>query len=515
MLSSVTTVTAVATAGTNGGLNVKAEATPMSQRSKPTQEIHRSAQVPSTKKQSVKEWLHDLQPLQLYVILALTTCFFAAELFVAHITHALTLLMDSYHMLCNIIALTGCIITIKRGKSDVADNTTEPPSLASSVGDVTTSELTKCQDKKKHKITQRGAQRERKLRNTFGWTRIDVIVMLICCVFLASLSFSLVVEALQTLFHIDHQHEVHEPIFVVCIGATGLLLNGICYLLIGGFTFHQGSFLYVTESGDVVLDRVVTHDSVHKGQRRLSSTKRQQIKPQYRQRQGCREMMRDVIGSVFVIICGLATFLTESHVAKFVDPLLAILSSTMLMYFSYPYMKESGLILLQTIPGSINIDSIKTQLIDHFPDIINVHDLHVWQMTATKVISTAHIIFQNPKGYHRIIDEVRMVFTEHGITQVTIQPEFFKAASVESLEESTKSPLCLVKCTDEACLSSYCCPTEHLQLQGWKSREVLTSVSTTSLNKDAETPQASQASPALPEVPESIEVPSTVTTTEQ
>lgn len=59
-------------------------------------------------------------------------------------------------------------------------------------------------------------------------------------------------------------------------------------------------------------------------------------------------------------------------------------------------MKESCLILLQTIPDTINIDSLRSQLIEHFPDIVNVHDLHVWQLTATKVISTAHIIFQNP-----------------------------------------------------------------------------------------------------------------------
>jgi Co/Zn/Cd efflux system component len=61
-----------------------------------------------------------------------------------------------------------------------------------------------------------------------------VIVMLSCFVFLASLCFSTVVEALQTLVHIEHQDEMHHPIPVMCVGASGLLLNGLCYLLIGG-----------------------------------------------------------------------------------------------------------------------------------------------------------------------------------------------------------------------------------------------------------------------------------------
>ncbi|KAH1019768.1 hypothetical protein HUJ04_009543 [Dendroctonus ponderosae] len=61
----------------------------------------------------VKEFIRKLKPVQLYVVLALTVLFFAIELVVSHLTHALTLLMDSYHMLCNILALAGCITTIK------------------------------------------------------------------------------------------------------------------------------------------------------------------------------------------------------------------------------------------------------------------------------------------------------------------------------------------------------------------------------------------------------------------
>lgn len=61
----------------------------------------------------VKEWFRKLQPMQLYIVLTLTIVFFVAELVMSHITHSLTLLMDSYHVLCNIFALAGCIITIK------------------------------------------------------------------------------------------------------------------------------------------------------------------------------------------------------------------------------------------------------------------------------------------------------------------------------------------------------------------------------------------------------------------
>lgn len=53
----------------------------------------------------------------------------------------------------------------------------------------------------------------------------------------------------------------------------------------------------MTESGDVVLDKVVTSDSVRKGERRLSRSRTIPPPTQYRQRQGLWEMSRDVVGN--------------------------------------------------------------------------------------------------------------------------------------------------------------------------------------------------------------------------
>lgn len=84
---------------------------------------------------------------------------------------------------------------------------------------------------------------ERRLRNTFGWTRIEILMMLVVCVFFGSLCFSIVVEALQTLVHIDHMDAMHSPLVVLLLGVISLLLNGFCYLLIGGiYVFYVLSF---------------------------------------------------------------------------------------------------------------------------------------------------------------------------------------------------------------------------------------------------------------------------------
>lgn len=114
---------------------------------------------------------------------------------------------------------------------------------------------------------------EHTLRNTFGWTRIDILTMLIVCILLAALCFSLLVEAIQTLIHIDHQDTMHHPLAVIIVGAVGLLLNGLAFLLIGGYTSHQCSFLQITPGGDVVLDRI-TSENLRDSKRSYMKTKR-------------------------------------------------------------------------------------------------------------------------------------------------------------------------------------------------------------------------------------------------
>ena len=156
------------------------------------------------------------------------------------------------------------------------------------------------------------------LRNTFGWARVDVLTMVIVCTFLTSLCFSVVVEVIQvsvnriemfanfslnflpsrlpfqSLFHIthkdhlDHQEEFHFYAYETCIilGALGLVLNGISYLLIGGYTAHQGSFLHLTSDGNVyILDRVVEDG------RKISDSKDSKVE---RKSQHIHELSRDV-----------------------------------------------------------------------------------------------------------------------------------------------------------------------------------------------------------------------------
>lgn len=146
-------------------------------------------------------------------------------------------------------------------------------------------------------------QHEKSLKNTFGWARVDVLTMVIVCTFLTSLCFSVVVEVIQTLFHIhhkdhvEHSEEFHHFTYEFCIilGALGLVLNGISYLLIGGYTYHQGSFLHLTADGNVyILDRVVTDG------RKISDSKEMKIE---KKSQKFHELSRDICSKLKIQNC--------------------------------------------------------------------------------------------------------------------------------------------------------------------------------------------------------------------
>jgi solute carrier family 30 (zinc transporter), member 1 len=196
-------------------------------------------------------------------------------------------------------------------------------------------------NKIKNEVRENQKRHEKSLKNTFGWARVDILTMVICCTFLTSLCFSIVVEVIQTLFHINHHgdHMHHEEEyhlftyqFCIILGALGLVLNGISYLLIGGYTYHQGSFLHLTSDGNVYILNRVDVDGNKLATPKHITNKSQKI----------HEMMRDTCSAFFVIVCSIIIEFChekDTFVVKMIDPTFSIISIIVLLTLSYPYSK--------------------------------------------------------------------------------------------------------------------------------------------------------------------------------
>lgn len=212
-------------------------------------------------------------------------------------------------------------------------------------------------------------QNARALENTFGWARVEVLTMVIVCTFLTSFCFSIVVEVIQTFFHVghndhlEHQEEFHTYTYEICIvlASLGLILNGISYLLIGGYTFHQGSFLHLTADGNVyVVDRGV-NDKNPDEKTQPSTKKKSQVFHELA-RDACSEYLKFKplyfltyilkLGAVMVLVVSIFIVMLDGYNSlstRLIDPICALISISILIGLSLPYSK-----LIKSLNSKVN-----------------------------------------------------------------------------------------------------------------------------------------------------------------
>ena len=97
-------------------------------------------------------------------------------------------------------------------------------------------------------------------------------------------------------------------------------------------------------------------------------------------------VLGDALGSVIVIISALIIKFASGKWTIYVDPAMSILMVFLILKTSIPLMRESSLILLQTVPTHIKIKEVQDRLLDHVEGVLSVHEFHVWQLAGNKII---------------------------------------------------------------------------------------------------------------------------------
>jgi cation diffusion facilitator family transporter len=97
-------------------------------------------------------------------------------------------------------------------------------------------------------------------------------------------------------------------------------------------------------------------------------------------------VLGDALGSVIVIISALIIKFAKGDWTLYVDPAMSILMTCLILRTSIPLMKESSLILLQTVPTHIKIKEVQERLLEQVHGILSIHEFHVWQLAGDKII---------------------------------------------------------------------------------------------------------------------------------
>lgn len=97
-------------------------------------------------------------------------------------------------------------------------------------------------------------------------------------------------------------------------------------------------------------------------------------------------VLGDALGSVIVIISALIIKYASGKWTVYVDPGMSILMVCLILKSSIPLMRESSMILLQTVPTHIKIKEVQDRLLGHVEGVLGVHEFHVWQLAGNKII---------------------------------------------------------------------------------------------------------------------------------
>jgi len=143
--------------------------------------------------------------------------------------------------------------------------------------------------------------------------------------------------------------------------------------------------------------------------------------------------------------------ITMNRWVMYLDPGMSLVLVCIMISTTVPLFKQSSLILLQTVPSHIELDSIKDK-IKRINGVQEIHDFHIWQLTGEKLVATVHLQCVNAAAYQEVAKEIKEKLHDEGIHSTTVQPEYHECDKL--------TPHCNMLCETDDCKTKLCCPED-------------------------------------------------------
>lgn len=131
-------------------------------------------------------------------------------------------------------------------------------------------------------------------------------------------------------------------------------------------------------------------------------------------------MVADAAVSLAVVVAGGLILVTGW---LWLDPLISLLVVFVLLIATWDLLRESTNLLLDSVPSHIEPAGVERYL-QGLPGVVSVHDLHIWAVSTTDVVLTAHLVMPEPPAkdsfLHGLADGL---FQQFSIGHSTIQIE--------------------------------------------------------------------------------------------
>ena len=113
------------------------------------------------------------------------------------------------------------------------------------------------------------------------------------------------------------------------------------------------------------------------------------------------------------------------------DPVAALFVAALMLRASWRLLRDSGRVLLDIAPAGLPVQEIGTAMASH-PGVVEVHDLHVWEVTPEFPTLSAHVLVEAGADCHGIRRELETLLGDRfGLEHTTLQVEHAPAKLVQ------------------------------------------------------------------------------------
>jgi cobalt-zinc-cadmium efflux system protein len=146
-------------------------------------------------------------------------------------------------------------------------------------------------------------------------------------------------------------------------------------------------------------------------------------------------MLTDLAAFIATAIAGFVVLTTGFREA---DGIAALIVATIMLHAAYGLLRESGRIFLEAAPRGMDVDEIGNALAA-LPGVVEVHDLHVWEVSSGFPALAAHVVVARDADCHlNRMDLETLLRDRFGISHTTLQMDHAGGQLVQLEDRTSK-----------------------------------------------------------------------------
>ncbi len=152
-----------------------------------------------------------------------------------------------------------------------------------------------------------------------------------------------------------------------------------------------------------------------------------------------QHILNDLFAFIATAVAGLIIVLTGFARADAIATLIVV---ALMAKAGFGLVRAASLIFLEAAPEDIDPDAIGRAMVAHGA-VVEVHDLHVWEITSGTSALSAHVIVASDRNYDATrADLAKLLADEHGIVHSTLQLDYCGDAESGGLGTAAASTHC-------------------------------------------------------------------------